>query len=167
MMNIGTDKFFFVDNNIIANLSNFNELKKAIKILKEYHIGVLAHMVFGNDFDTREGIRTSLQRLMELDIATATLGIVVPYPGTKLYKELEKQNRIITRDWNFYDIHHLVFNPLNFSIGDFLQEMFNIRAEFFSYSNILKRSWSFKSLEVMGINIHSHMHNKVGNELEY
>jgi radical SAM superfamily enzyme YgiQ (UPF0313 family) len=144
------------------NLSNYQELKEAVKILKDHNIGILAHMVFGNDFETSQTIQESLNKLLELDITTATLGIIVPYPGTKLFETLHKEHRILTTNWNYYDINHLVFKPLHFSKEDFLEDIENLRRKFFSYSSILKRSWKSGSIQALGLNIHSRSHNKVG-----
>lgn len=148
------------------NLGNFEELKEAIKILKEHNIGVFAEMIFGNDFDTSQSIQESLKRLLELDFASASLGIIVPYPGTELFKNLQRNNRILTTNWNYYDINHLVFKPLHFSREEFLKDIENIRRKFFSYSSILKRSWQSGSIKALGLNIHSRSHNKVGYILE-
>ena len=78
----------------------FHALKAAVRTINEHGIAVLAHMVFGNDFDTRDSIAETLERLNELDVASATLGIMVPYPGTKLAENLEKEDRIMTKNWN-------------------------------------------------------------------
>jgi radical SAM superfamily enzyme YgiQ (UPF0313 family) len=148
------------------SMKNLEELKEALKILKEYRIGVLAHMIFGNDFDTPESIWKSIENLMELDITSATLGIMVPYPGTKLASDLEKQNRILTRDWDHYDIHHLLFRPLNFTIKEFLEEMQNIRKEFFRIKAILSRTFNYRSPIAFVFNISSRAHNRVNYMLE-
>lgn len=148
-------------NKYNKNPNSYFELKRALKILKDHGIGVLAHMVFGNDFDSKQTILGSLERLFELDIASATLGIIVPYPGTKLAMDLEKKNRILTKDWNYYDIHHLVFQPINFICEDFLKDMENLRKRFFSIKAIVSRTLNYRSLTVLGFNISSRFHNKV------
>jgi len=148
------------------SLKTLKELKEALKILKDHGIGVLAHMVFGNDFDTRDTIRETLDKLLELDVTSATLGIIVPYPGTRLAEELEKQNRILTHDWNLYDIHHLVFKPLNISIQEFLYEIQEIRKEFFRLKQILRRTISYCSFTALGFNISSRSHNRAGHSLK-
>lgn len=148
------------------SVKSLNELKEALRLLRDHGIGVLAHMVFGNDFDTKENLKESLNNLLELDIASATLGILVPYPGTKLAEELERQNRILTKDWDYYDIHHLVFKPANFTCEEFLEEMRKIRKKFFSIRPIIRRTLNYRSPLVLGINISSRSHNKVRSALE-
>ena len=148
------------------NPHNLDELREALRIIKGHGIGVLAHMVFGNDFDTKETLQESIENLMKLEVVSATLGILVPYPGTKLASKLEKQNRILTRDWDYYDIHHLVYQPKNFSCDEFLEQMKNIRKQYFSVKNILSRSIRHRGPNALGHNITSCSHNRVNHNLE-
>ena len=146
--------------------NSFKELKKSLNILKDHGIAVLAHMVFGNDFETKDSMLETLERLFELDVASATLGILVPYPGTRLASNLEKQDRILTKDWNKYDIHHLVFEPANFSAIEFAREIQSLREEFFSYRKILSRTIKNRNPMVFGFNLSSRSHNRVNPVLQ-
>jgi radical SAM superfamily enzyme YgiQ (UPF0313 family) len=141
---------------------DFVTLKSAIKTLRDHRIAVQAHLVFGDDFDTKDSISETLERLYELDIASATLSIMVPYPGTKLSDDLERGNRILTKNWNLYDIHHLVFKPKNFDTEEFLEEIRKIRDKFFSVGKMLSRTINCRKLEVLGFNLSIKSHNQVG-----
>jgi radical SAM superfamily enzyme YgiQ (UPF0313 family) len=141
---------------------DFMTLKSAVKSLSDHGISVQAHMVFGNDFDTRDSIKETLERLYELDIASATLGIMVPYPGTKLAEDLEREDRILTRNWDLYDIHHLVFKPMNFTEEEFIEQIQHIRNEFFSVGRMLSRTIKCRNPIVLGFNLSVRSHNRVG-----
>ncbi len=141
--------------------NDFTSLKTSVKILRDHGIAVLAHMVFGNDFDTKDLMVETLERLYELDIASATLGILVPYPGTKLAENLEKQERILTKDWDLYDINHLVFKPQNFSCEEFVEQVQHIRHEFFSFNKMLSRAINYRNPTVFGFNLSLRSHNPV------
>ena len=153
-------------NKYQKNPHNLNELREVLRIIKDNGIGVLAHMVFGDDFETKETIQESIENLMELDVVSATLGILVPYPGTKLAARLEEQNRILTKDWNYYDIHHLVYQPANFSCHEFLEKVTDIRKQFFSAKNILSRTFRYGTPGALGYNINSCSHNRVNHNLD-
>ncbi len=142
--------------------NNFSALKSAIKTIQDHGIAVMAHMVFGNDFDTRASMTETLDRLYSLDIASASLGIMVPYPGTRISMDLEKEQRILTRDWDMYDINHLVFQPRNFSCEEFMEEIKRIRSEFFSMGRILSRTFRCRNPNVLGFNLSNRAHNRVG-----
>ena len=141
------------------------ELRRAVAILKDHGIGVDAHLVFGNDFDTPATMAESLENLLRLDFVTASLNILVPYPGTRVNAELEKQRRIFSKDWDYYDINHLVFQPRNFSREGFLEAMRRLRRRFFSTRAVAGRVLSFarvRPLTTLGLNIVSRSHNAVG-----
>jgi len=141
---------------------SFEALRKSVKIIKDHGIAVLAHMIFGNDFETKESLKITLERLNQLDVASASLGILVPYPGTRVAENLEKQNRILTKDWNMYDVHHLVFSPARFSPEEFIKEIQFIRKEFFAYRKIVSRTIHYRNPVIFGFNLSSRSHNRVG-----
>jgi radical SAM superfamily enzyme YgiQ (UPF0313 family) len=141
---------------------DFQTLKASVRILNEHGIAILAHMVFGNDFDTRDSIVETLDRLCELDVASATLGIMVPYPGTKLAEDLEKENRILTKNWNLYDIHHLVFQPKNFTPEEFIEDIQRLRNQYFTMGKMLSRTIKCRKPVILGFNLSSKSHNRVG-----
>jgi len=143
------------------NPGNFHNLERALKTLKDHGIRVLAHMVFGNDFETPGTMSESLRKLLKLDAASASFGIMIPYPGTQVALNLENENRILTKDWNYYDIHGLVFQPANFTRQEFLKEVEELRRRYFSVWAILSRTLKYRDLEVLGLNIAMKAHNKV------
>jgi radical SAM superfamily enzyme YgiQ (UPF0313 family) len=143
------------------NPGSFYELERALKTLKDHGIRVLAHMVFGNDFETPATMSESLERLLSLDAASASIGIMIPYPGTKVALNLENEKRILTKDWNYYDIHGLVFQPANFSRQDLIMEVEKLRKRYFSLKAMLSRTLKYRDLEVLGLNIGMKAHNKV------
>ena len=44
--------------------------------------------------------------------------MVTPFPGTALHQRLEKEGRILTRDWELYDGQHVVFQPARMSVDE-------------------------------------------------
>ncbi|MEJ2430151.1 MAG: radical SAM protein [Deltaproteobacteria bacterium] len=39
------------------------------------------------------------------------LSILTPYPGTRFYQKIEKEGRLLHKDWQRYDTSHVVFQP--------------------------------------------------------
>jgi len=37
--------------------------------------------------------------------------MLTPFPGTKLFAALQREGRILHRDWDRYDTRHAVFQP--------------------------------------------------------
>ena len=42
--------------------------------------------------------------------------ILTPYPGTRLFKKLESEDRILHKDWERYDTAHVVFRPKKLTV---------------------------------------------------
>jgi len=55
--------------------------------------------------------RRTVDWAIESGITTATFHIQTPYPGTRLYSQMEQQGRIVTRNWDLYDTRHVVYRP--------------------------------------------------------
>lgn len=51
----------------------------------------------------------------EHSITTATFHILTPYPGTRLFSQLERERRITTRDWSKYDTRTVVYKTVGLS----------------------------------------------------
>ena len=67
--------------------------------------------VFGMDDDGEDVFRRTVDWAIEHGITTATFHIQTPYPGTGLHARMEREGRIVTRDWNLYDTRHVVYRP--------------------------------------------------------
>jgi radical SAM superfamily enzyme YgiQ (UPF0313 family) len=57
---------------------------------------------------------------------------LTPFPGTKVYEELEAQNRIFTKDWSLYDAQHVVFKPKLLSAHELWLNVLRAYTKFYS-----------------------------------
>ena len=65
--------------------------------------------------------------------------ILTPFPGTGLYRRLDEEGRILTRNWELYDGQNVVFQPANMSV-ETLQQGSNLAWQMtYSYRSIAKR----------------------------
>jgi hypothetical protein len=78
-----------------------------------HSLGIMINgsFVFGMDEDRNDVFRHTVDWAIEQGITTATFHIQTPYPGTRLYARMEREGRILTRDWNLYDTRHVVYRP--------------------------------------------------------
>jgi radical SAM superfamily enzyme YgiQ (UPF0313 family) len=67
--------------------------------------------VFGFDHDDEGVFDRTVAWAQEQHLDTATFHILTPYPGTPLFRQLDQEGRILTRDWGQYDTAHVVFQP--------------------------------------------------------
>ncbi len=74
-------------------------------------IQVNGSFVFGFDHDDPGVFERTVRWIEASRLECATFHILTPYPGTPLYSKLEREGRILTRDWDLYDTAHAVFRP--------------------------------------------------------
>lgn len=89
--------------------------RRAVERFHEQNISVLGTFMLGLDSDTPAYFRELPDLIRETRIDIPRFAILTPYPATPLFAELEKQGRILTRDWSRYDSIHCVFQPAQMS----------------------------------------------------
>lgn len=109
-----------------------DEYLELVQILHRHGISLMACFTFGLDQDTPEIFMRTAQFAIDAAIDLPRYAIVTPFPGTLLYRRLENEGRILTRNWELYDAQHVVFQPAQMSV----QELYkgHERAWRYSYS---------------------------------
>jgi len=75
----------------------------------------LGSFILGNVHDTRETIVKTIEYAKKLNIDVAQFSALTPFPGTKFFQKMLKENRILTWDWKLFDGAHSVI------LGDYLK----------------------------------------------
>ena len=120
----------------------FNKIEKYEELfarLRESGIKPFVSIIFGLDEDTSEQFKLTIDFLMKNKIGNAYFWILTPLPGTKLYEEMDHDNRILTKDWSRYNLSDVVFQPKNFTPQELYDGYWKAFQEFFSIKNIVKR----------------------------
>ena len=71
--------------------------------------------VFGLDHDTEDVFQETAELAVDIGIDLPRFAIVTPFPGTALYRQMESEDRILTRNWSLYDGQHVVVQPRHMS----------------------------------------------------
>ena len=87
------------------------DYRAVTKRLHDLGIMINGSFVFGMDDDDEDVFRRTVEWAIEAGITTATFHIQTPYPGTRLYAQMEQQGRITSRNWDLYDTRHAVYRP--------------------------------------------------------
>ncbi len=97
-------------------------IRDRIQRYHDYDIGVEATVLLGLDSHSEDDIKRLIDFLLEIDLDLAEFTVLTPFPHTKAYDELKKQNRIFSFDWNEYSADKVVYYPKQMS-PDRLQEL--------------------------------------------
>lgn len=122
---------------------HFNKPENYKEIVKRFHnygIAVQAGIVFGFDHDDRTTFERTVDMIDSTGIDSATVSILVPMPGTALYKRLKKEGRILTYDWSKYNGKtDAVFRPRLMSADELVAGTEWAARQVYSYRSIFNR----------------------------
>lgn len=94
---------------------------KEIKKLHDHGIAINGCFVLGLDGDTKDTFERTIEFVDKAAIDLPRFSIPTPFPGTTLYWQLKKENRLLHECWTLYDTQHVVFQPERMSAEE-LQE---------------------------------------------
>jgi radical SAM superfamily enzyme YgiQ (UPF0313 family) len=114
----------------------------AIRNLHEAGVLVNATFVFGMDDDDASVFNRTVEWAIAQGIETATFHILTPYPGTPHFQRLEREGRILTRDWDLYDTAHVVFQPARMPPEELEAGYRRARDDFYRWGSILRSASS-------------------------
>ena len=121
----------------------FNRVEEYFQIIKCIHshgIAVQAGIVFGFDYDTPEIFKDTIDFLEMAGVQNATFNILTPFPGTPLFRKMETEGRILTRDWSNYNSRDaVVYQPKMMSVAELLAGFQYANERFYSLTSIAKR----------------------------
>ncbi len=137
-----------------------HEIEQSIQVLQENKIAIHGMFVFGFDDDTPETCRATVKFARRHNLDSVQFLLLTPFPGTHLYEQFNRENRILFRDWGLYDAHHVTFQPKNFSTFDLQLTQIKGHKKFYSRIRLMRHLLTFK-IEQSVINIYAHKLNKV------
>ncbi|MBN2534694.1 MAG: B12-binding domain-containing radical SAM protein [Spirochaetales bacterium] len=92
-----------------------DEYRELVRELHKRRITVQGCFIFGFDHDDKSVFKNTVDMVNELKIDIPRYAVFTPYPGTEAYRTFEKENRLLHREWYYYDTQHVVFLPKHMS----------------------------------------------------
>jgi radical SAM superfamily enzyme YgiQ (UPF0313 family) len=105
--------------NLRDSCKGFNRPEKyhgLVSTLHRHGIALQGCFVFGMDHDTPSIFEETARFAVDARIDLPRFAVVTPFPGTALYRRLEQEGRILTRNWELYDGQHVVFQPAQMTV---------------------------------------------------
>jgi len=135
--------FESINENSLIEVEKFRarakHYREALKNLEKEGLLTVVCFIFGFDSDDKNIFKNTLDFCFDNRVPVASFNVLVPYPGTPLFKRLEKEGRILTRDWSRYIWYRAVYEPKQMSSRELEEGMFWAREKFFSNGRILER----------------------------
>ena len=112
---------------------------RRVRILHDNGIQVNGSFVLGFDHDHRDVFAKTAEWVEVNKLECATFHILTPYPGTPFFRQMERQARLLHKNWDLYDTAHVVFQPKNMSPEELLQGYSWMYQRLFSPASIWRR----------------------------
>lgn len=110
-----------------------------IKRVRDVGIVLEASMIFGFDDHDESVFEKTIRYLEACRPSIPTLHILTPYPGTALYKQFEQEDRLLHKEWQFYDHNQVVFRPKLMSAARLYRGWVEARREVYRWPSIFSR----------------------------
>ncbi len=146
MANSGCQSLFIgfesINKNSIKSVHKHNLIEEYSNLIDEIHkrgIMVNASMVFGLPGDDINIFKDTLDFLIERKVETVTSHILTPYPGTTIYDNMLKENKITDFNLSNYNTAHVVFKHENMTKDELYNGYLKFYKKFYSFKSIIKR----------------------------
>jgi radical SAM superfamily enzyme YgiQ (UPF0313 family) len=129
-------------SNLRQSRKGFNRPERYARVVERLHergIGLQGCFVFGLDEDEQDIFDRTADFAIQAGIDLPRFAIVTPFPGTQLYRRLEGEGRVLTRNWDLYDGQHAVFQPTNMTTNELEQGTERAWLKAYSWRGIARR----------------------------
>lgn len=137
-----------------ANLQQSNKKQnlgrdytEAIRRLHSLGIMINGSFVFGLDADDKDVFSRTVDWAVNQGLTTSTFHILTPYPGTRLFQQMEQQGRILHRKWDQYDTRQVVYKTIGLSAEELKKGYDRAYDSFYSWKNIYTASMQHENLK--------------------
>lgn len=127
---------------LTESAKKFNMHQSYSEVIKRVHgegIAIMGTFVFGFDSDTSDIFDRVSEFVVENRIDLPRYSILTPFPATPLFRRLESEGRLLTRDWGLYDGQHVVYRPAQMSAEQLLAGAERAWKNTYSWVNIGRR----------------------------
>jgi len=135
-------------NELNKTPNKVNKYKQMVKKLHEYDMVLIGSFVFGFDNDTYDIFDKTTEAINDYEIDSIGVSILTPLPGTRFYKKMDQEKRILTKDWSKYDFYNVVFQPKNMSVEELYNGTKKVSDDFHSVHNMFRKTFSDRRLSL-------------------
>jgi radical SAM superfamily enzyme YgiQ (UPF0313 family) len=131
------------------NLARFDHFRRQLAALRSHGMQLWASFTLGSDFETEESVAETLQFALDNKFAFAAFNILMPYPGTPLYQDLEREGRLLYEGkwWLHpdYRFNYASFVPRLMTPEQLTGACLRARTAFNSPASIIRRAFDFRT----------------------
>ena len=127
------------------------DFKELIGTLHRHGISVQGCFVFGLDHDTPDVFDATVEFAISAGVDLPRFAVLTPFPGTPLFTRLEREGRILTRDWDLYDAQHVVFQPQGMTVQQLAHGHERAWKLVYRWGAIARRLWHARNFQPLAL----------------
>lgn len=117
---------------------NIEDIRRAGNACRDHGIRLIASIVLGLDEDRKEDIRRSVEFAKSIDAYELQPAVLTPFPGTPVYDQFVKEERLLTNDWSWFDMMNVTFQPKNMTPWELQEEFYHAANHFYDYRSAVR-----------------------------
>jgi len=144
-----------------------DQFEEEVKRFHAHGINVLGNFIFGLAFagqetqDTVEVFDRTLDLTADIGLDAVLFHVLTPYPGTRMRKRLEQENRVMTNEWEHYNCSEVVSIPDKMTPEDLQRGLFHAYSQFYSFWRGIRRAFVPRRGIVSRLAMHFSMRRKL------
>lgn len=103
---------------------------ETIKMIADHGMEVYASFSIGHDTEDESVADRVLEICHKGEVEVAEFAVATPYPGTRAWKKLSKEGRMLDRPFGDFNDANVVFQPANMSVDALQQTYLNLWKDF-------------------------------------
>jgi radical SAM superfamily enzyme YgiQ (UPF0313 family) len=138
---MGIESLVFRYPGMGAKQAELDRVMAAVERIQDAGVAVNGCFIIGADGETRASLDRLAEFLATSPFAEVQLTLQTPFPGTSLYRRLQRQGRLLTdRDWSHYSLFDVTYRPDAMSVEDLERGFRELVARVFSRKETNRRS---------------------------
>ena len=121
------------------------DYEKVIKRIYKHGLLIYGTFVLGCDGDGPDVFDKTYEFAVKNKIAVTNFNPLIPMPGTKVYKKMEEEGRLLYKKWwlsDKYRYGETAYKPKNITPEELMKGCLKMRTNFYSFGCIVKRLFS-------------------------
>lgn len=125
----------------------WDQYQKSIEKIQSYGISVNGCFIFGFDTDNEITMAQTEAFIKESKLSEVQITLLTPFPGTALYQQLKKENRLLADAyWDKCTLFDLNFVPKQFEVAELEQRFQEIMTSIYTRDQVQQRKDHFKTI---------------------
>lgn len=127
---------------VIDKHQKISDIEACAAALGRHRIRLIASLVLGIDTDGPADIRRGVDFARHIHAYQLQPAVLTPFPGTPVYNQYEREERMVDHQWQYFDMMNVNFYPRKMTPWQLQKEFFHAVWKFYSFRgsfDVMKR----------------------------